>query len=149
MDWRKSMTTEESKKIIDLEKCNFKNMHTYFIVQDEEEKRALKEENTNLIKHYGYCNIDGRKERILNFKIEPPGLFRGRGNHPKVGLVRSRIVPEDVEINCSEDCIPVSPKGHDWKKICHKKTVTWLASWYEKVNKKKRKSILSWIKLHC
>lgn len=57
MDWRKSMTTEESKKIIDFEKCNFKNMHTYFIVQDEEEKRALKEENTNLIKLYGYCKL--------------------------------------------------------------------------------------------
>ena len=28
------------------------------------------------------------RERIGNFKIEPPGLFRGRGDHPKQGMIK-------------------------------------------------------------
>ena len=36
------------------------------------------------------------------FRTEPPSLFRGRGEHPKQGMVKRRIVPEDVIINCSK-----------------------------------------------
>jgi len=50
---------------------------------------------------HGYCNWDGRIEKVHNFKIETPGLFKGRGNHPKMGRIKRRIVPEDVVINCS------------------------------------------------
>lgn len=46
--------------------------------------------------------MDNHKERIANFKIEPPGLFRGRGNHPKMGMLKRRILPEDIIINCSK-----------------------------------------------
>ena len=28
------------------------------------------------------------RERIGNFKVEPPGLFRGRGDHPKQGRIK-------------------------------------------------------------
>ena len=37
------------------------------------------------------------RERIGNFKIEPPGLFRGRGDHPKQGMIK---VP-----SCSVVCV--------------------------------------------
>ena len=30
------------------------------------------------------------REKIGNFKIEPPGLFRGRGDHPKQGKIKVR-----------------------------------------------------------
>lgn len=46
--------------------------------------------------------MDGHKEKIGNFKIEPPGLFRGRGDHPKQGMLKRRTQPEDVIINCSK-----------------------------------------------
>lgn len=46
--------------------------------------------------------MDNHRERIGNFRIEPPGLFRGRGNHPKMGMLKRRIRPEDVIINCSK-----------------------------------------------
>lgn len=46
--------------------------------------------------------MDNHRERIANFKIEPPGLFRGRGNHPKMGMLKRRIMPEDIIINCSK-----------------------------------------------
>lgn len=64
--------------------------------------QKIKEENERLLKEYGYCVMDNHKERIANFKIEPPGLFRGRGNHPKMGMLKRRIMPEDIIINCSK-----------------------------------------------
>ncbi|XP_060590292.1 DNA topoisomerase I, mitochondrial-like [Ruditapes philippinarum] len=45
--------------------------------------------------------MDGHKEKIGNFRTESPGLFRGRGDNPKQGLLKRRIQPEDVVINCS------------------------------------------------
>ena len=43
--------------------------------------------------------MDGHRQRVGNFKIEPPGLFRGRGDHPKQGKFKKRTMPEDVIIN--------------------------------------------------
>ena len=37
---------------------------------------------------YLYAIVDGRKEKVGNFRIEPPGLFRGRGDHPKTGRLK-------------------------------------------------------------
>jgi hypothetical protein len=45
----------------------------------------IKAERDELEKPYLYATIDGRKEKIGNFRVEPPGLFRGRGEHPKKG----------------------------------------------------------------
>ena len=40
----------------------------------KEEKLKLKTENEAIVKEYGWCIIDGHKQRIGNFKIEPPGM---------------------------------------------------------------------------
>ncbi|KAJ4442162.1 DNA topoisomerase 1, partial [Periplaneta americana] len=140
-DWRKVMSEKEKEKITDLSKCNFKQMHSYFVKKSEErkamtkeEKKKIKEQNEEIVKEYGFCTIDGHKERIGNFKIEPPGLFRGRGEHPKMGMLKRRVEPEDVIINCSKDsAIPKPPDGHKWKEVRHDRNVTWLASWTENV----------------
>jgi DNA topoisomerase-1 len=140
-DWRKVMSDSEKAKIKDLRKCNFKQMHAYFMDiaeknrnRTKEEKQALKEKNEALIKEYGFCIIDGHKEKIGNFKIEPPGLFRGRGEHPKMGMLKRRVEAEDIIINCSHDSkIPQPPPGHCWKEVRHDDNVTWLASWTENV----------------
>ncbi|XP_013133683.1 PREDICTED: DNA topoisomerase I, mitochondrial [Papilio polytes] len=140
-DWRKMMTHEEAKLIKDLNKCDFKEMHAYFLSVSEknrnrtkEEKAAIKAKNEEIQKEYGFCTIDGHKEKIGNFRIEPPGLFRGRGEHPKMGMLKRRVMPEDVLINCSKDSkIPKPPAGRKWKEVRHDNTVTWLASWTENV----------------
>ncbi|CAG4944163.1 unnamed protein product [Colias eurytheme] len=140
-DWRKVMTSEEAKIIKDLSKCDFKEMQAYFQSVSEknknrskEEKAAIKAKNEEIQKEYGFCIIDGHKEKIGNFRIEPPGLFRGRGEHPKMGMLKRRVMPEDVLINCSKDSkIPKPPSGHKWKEVRHDNTVTWLASWTENV----------------
>jgi len=116
-------------------------MHTYFKAKSEEkknrtkeEKQQLKVENEAVVKEFGWCIIDGHKQRIGNFKIEPPGLFRGRGDHPKMGMVKRRVMPEDVIINCSKGPnVPKPPPGHKWKEVRHDNTVTWLASWTENI----------------
>nr|SVE85366.1 EOG090X0296 [Daphnia pulicaria] len=139
-DWRKFMTHSEKEIITDLKKCDFTYMLTYFKAKSEErknrtkeEKLKLKSENEEMVKEYGWCIIDGHKQRIGNFKIEPPGLFRGRGDHPKMGMVKRRVIPEDVIINCTKGTAPKPPPGHKWKEVRSDNTVTWLASWTENV----------------
>jgi DNA topoisomerase-1 len=57
----------------------------------KEEKKKIKEEKEEIDKINGYCYLDGRKEKVGNYRIEPPGLFRGRGEHPKTGKFGSKI----------------------------------------------------------
>ncbi len=140
-DWRKVMSPEERSVIKDLSKCNFDQINVYYKevsearkARSKEEKKAEKEKNEAIQKEYGFCIIDGHKEKIGNFRIEPPSLFRGRGEHPKQGKLKRRVVPEDVIINCSADSnVPQPPKGHKWKKVQHDNKVTWLASWTENI----------------
>ena len=54
----------------------------------KEEKKKIKEEKGKVDDVYGWCLLDGRKEKVGNFRIEPPGLFRGRGEHPKTGCLK-------------------------------------------------------------
>ena len=70
-----------------------------------------------------------------NYNMEPPGLFRGRGEHPKTGCLKRRCVAESVAINISEDaCVPpCTLPGHAWQSVRHDPTVTWLCSWQENV----------------
>ena len=76
-------------------------------------------------KIYGVCTIDGRKEKLNNFKIPSPGLFRSRSEHPRMGMVRRRITPEEIIINCSENSkVPAPPAGHRWKEVRHDNTVS-------------------------
>jgi len=140
-DWRKVMTEKEKDIIRDLSKCDFSEINEHFKKVSEErksrpkeEKKVEKEQNENIILEYGFCTMDGHKEKIGNFRTEPPSLFRGRGEHPKQGMIKRRIMPEDVIINCSKDSeVPVPPQGRRWKKVQHDNTVTWLASWTENI----------------
>ncbi|XP_008408759.1 DNA topoisomerase I, like [Poecilia reticulata] len=140
-DWRKEMTSEEKSTITDLKRCNFSEMSEYFKAQSEarkamtkEQKQKIKEENERLLHEYGFCIMDNHKERIANFRIEPPGLFRGRGDHPKMGMLKRRIRPQDIIINCSKDSkYPTPPPGTKWKEVRHDNKVTWLVSWTENI----------------
>ena len=74
-------------------------------------------------------HIDGKKQQVGNFRIEPPGIFLGRGCHPLIGKNKKNILPEDITINISKDAkIPeINIKGEQqWGKIIHDNTVYWL-----------------------
>ena len=51
--------------------------------------RQAKEAKDLLEAPYRTCLLDGRKEKVGNFRIEPPSLFRGRGAHPKTGKLKA------------------------------------------------------------
>ncbi|KAF9110176.1 DNA topoisomerase 1 [Mortierella sp. AM989] len=129
-------------EIKSFEKCDFTRMYEYFQKEKEtkknltkEQKQALKDEKQVLEDLYGTCLLDGRKEKVGNFRMEPPGLFRGRGKHPKTGCLKLRVLPEQVTLNLSKDApVPKAPAGHRWQKIVHDDTKTWLATWKENVN---------------
>ena len=65
----------------------------------KEEKQKLKEDNQKIADMYGTCIMDGHKQKVGNYRVEPPGLFRGRGDHPKQGKLKTRLQPEDITIN--------------------------------------------------
>ncbi|KAF9368866.1 DNA topoisomerase 1, partial [Podila verticillata] len=128
--------------IISFKKCDFTPMYDHFQKEKEkkknltkEQKQALKNEKDELDLHYGTCILNGRKEKVGNYRIEPPGLFRGRGKHPKTGALKFRVQPEQVTLNLSKDApVPKAPAGHKWAKIVNDDTKTWLATWKENVN---------------
>lgn len=44
-------------------------------------------------------------------------------------------MPEQVTINIGKDAvIPSPPAGHEWGKVQHDNTVSWLAMWKENIN---------------
>ena len=62
-------------------------------------------------------------------------LFRGRGEHPKMGMCQ-RIKPEDVILNIGKNvAIPPCPiDEHKRCRIIHDSTVTYIAKWIENIN---------------
>ena len=50
------------------------------------------------------CTFELYLCQVGNFRVEPPGLFRGRGEHPRMGKLKSRIYPRDIVINIGPLC---------------------------------------------
>lgn len=86
-----------SKKlsITDLRKCDFSEIREHLLREREERKNRTKEEKQiekaekdRVQKKYGFAIVDGYEQKISNYRVEPPGLFLGRGNHPKSGMLK-------------------------------------------------------------
>lgn len=128
--------------IRDFTKCDFSKMFNYFETKKDEkksltnaEKKAIKAEKEAMEEPFKTCLLNGRKEQVGNFRIEPPGLFRGRGAHPKTGKLKRRVKPEDVILNLGKEAnIPEPPTGHSWAEIRHDNKVSWLAMWRENIS---------------
>ncbi|KAH8905149.1 hypothetical protein BR93DRAFT_929396 [Coniochaeta sp. PMI_546] len=128
--------------IKEFSKLDFKPIFEYYDAMREAkknrpaaEKKAEKAEKDAREAPYMYCKWDGRKEKVGNMRVEPPGLFRGRGDHPKTGKVKKRVMPEQVTINIGKEAkVPEPPAGHKWKAVQHDNKATWLAMWQENVN---------------
>lgn len=124
-----------------LELCDFEDIYQWHLREREkklsrtrEEKKAIKQKQDEEAEPYRYCMWDGRQEQVANFRVEPPGLFRGRGKHPLMGKLKVRVQPEDITINIGETAtVPAPPPGHQWAAVQHDHTVTWLAMWRDSV----------------
>jgi DNA topoisomerase-1 len=137
--------TDSSGQKVDIKefsKCDFRPIFQYYDAQREAkkalpaaEKKALKAAKDAAEASYMHCVWDGRKQKVGNFRVEPPGLFRGRGEHPKTGKVKTRVQPEQITINIGKEAtVPAPPEGHRWKEIKHDQEGTWLVMWQENVN---------------
>ncbi|KAF2650173.1 hypothetical protein K491DRAFT_697506 [Lophiostoma macrostomum CBS 122681] len=129
-------------KIKKFDKCDFKPIFEWFEAERAKkkalpaaEKKALKAAKDEAEAPYMFCTWDGRKQKVGNFRVEPPGLFRGRGEHPKTGRVKKRVLPEQITLNIGKEAkVPDAPAGHRWKEIKHDQEGTWLAMWQENIN---------------
>ncbi|KAL4887724.1 hypothetical protein BJY04DRAFT_6150 [Aspergillus karnatakaensis] len=128
--------------IKEFSKCDFRPIFEFYDAQRQEkkalpqaEKKRLKAEKDEQEAPYMFCMWDGRKQKVGNFRVEPPSLFRGRGEHPKTGHVKSRVQPEQITINIGKEArVPPPPEGHKWKEVKHDQEGTWLAMWQENIN---------------
>jgi DNA topoisomerase-1 len=144
-DFKKYLTPEH-KKIFK----NFALMDFSVIVEkleemkEEDKNLSSKEKDAKKIKtaerkqDYGYAIINGIKEPVGNFTIEPAAIFYGRGNNPNRGKIKRDIEPEEVTINVQEG-VKVAPptsggKAHKWKNVMHDHNAAWIASWKDPIS---------------
>jgi len=146
-DWKIYLKKGGFSKISELNKCNFKLIYDYLIkIKEEklniskEEKEENKERKDEEEKKYKIAFVDGKEQMVGNFRMEPPGIFMGRGCHPKAGKIKKRILPEDITLNIDKESkIPELPsfyKDKKWGKIIHDNTLEWLASWKDTITDK-------------
>jgi DNA topoisomerase I len=137
-DWKKTLNTN---KIQSFDDCDFTDYRNKYLelkqekkdLMDDEEKKKLKEHEEK----YKIAIVDGKEQDVGNFRVEPPGLFIGRGNNPNIGKIKRRIYPEDITINIGKNVpIPEALDGHKWGKIIHNRNVEWIASWKDNVTDK-------------
>ncbi|OEU17572.1 Topoisom_I_N-domain-containing protein [Fragilariopsis cylindrus CCMP1102] len=129
--------------IKDFKKCDFEPVRIHLNQQklikkaiSDQERKTNKDDRNKLMFKFGIAQVDGHLEKVGNFNMEPPSAFRGRGEHPKMGKLKSRVAPEQVSLNLSE-CAPIprcDVPGHAWGDIRHDPRGQWLATWKENIN---------------
>lgn len=82
LEAKKAMTKEEKKVLISLFVLFSIHYCLFFLFQQASEAQK------KLAEPYMYAMVDGHKEKVGNFRVEPPGLFQGRGKHPLQGRVK-------------------------------------------------------------
>jgi DNA topoisomerase-1 len=135
-DWKKILGPNHIIK--DLEGVDFSLIYAHLLKLKEDNKtddrKKSKEQRDIEEMKYKTAIVNGVEEPVGNYKVEPPGIFIGRGCHPELGRIKKRILPGDITINIGKDVpIPPTPDGSKWGRIIHDKTVTWLASWTENI----------------
>lgn len=139
--WKDFKPTLENIQVSSLDEIDFSLIKKYLNKEKEkkaemskEQKEKIKEKQQEIEEPYKNCIIDGGQLKIDNFKIEPPGIFIGRGTHPKSGKIKKRIRPEDVTINLDKEApIPKPNISGNWGNVINDRTVVWLANWKEEI----------------
>jgi DNA topoisomerase-1 len=146
-DWKPILKKGGFNQITELEKCDFKLINQHLLKHKEvkanlskEEKEKIKEKKDKYEEKFKTALVDGKSQPTGNFRIEPPGIFLGRGCHPLAGKIKQRVFPEDIIINIDEkSTVPSMPsfyKDHKWKDVIHDNTLEWLASWKDTITGK-------------
>ncbi|KAH8412125.1 hypothetical protein KR222_011883 [Zaprionus bogoriensis] len=129
------LSCDQRLYITKFELCDFVQIHEYLKWQKSLESISRTARAKEREDHYGYCFVDGVRRRVKLFRIRAPGLcysLPNRSNSLVMGMIRPRVLPEDVTINCGEyDEPPKPPLGHSWMRVQHDHSVTWLYSWVD------------------
>ena len=158
-DWKKLLGKES--KIENLEDCDFseykqilideKQIHKNIVLATEsisvesDKINSIEQEMSRIYynidpkdeEKYKIAIVDGKSQPVGNYRMEPPGIFLGRGDNPKIGKIKPRVYPEDVTINIGKEAkIPETLKNHKWGKIVHDRHAEWLASWKDMITGK-------------
>jgi DNA topoisomerase-1 len=142
-DFKKYLTTEHKKIFKDFKKIDFTNL-VKMIESDKEakkkvtnsEKRRKKVQLEERKREYGYGFVNGNREKVGNYNVEPGAIFYGRGKNANRGKIKVDINPEDVTINIGKnDPVPQPPPGRKWGKIVHDQSGVWLAKWNDTITK--------------
>lgn len=151
-DWKTLFPRDSPIKDINL--CDFRKIQAYILKTkeaakniDKEEKKRAKDKKDKIAEKYKYATIDGKKQPVGNFMVEPPSIFIGRGSHPSLGCIKWRVYPHDITLNLSKGApIPeidkaafsssVDTKQLKWGEIIHEPKSYWLASWKDLITGK-------------
>ena len=144
--WKDFKPTLSGLNINSLEEIDFKPLKNYLEKQKEiksllskEQKEDLKKAQEEQDEPFKNCIIDGVQQKISNFKIEPPGIFIGRGSHPKIGRIKKRVRPENVILNLDKEAkMPTPNVPGKWGAVIHERAVIWLATWKEEITGKNK-----------
>ena len=138
-DFKEYLTPEHKLIFIDFSRINWSDIVKKYNDMKNQgsntaEKLEKKEYNAAKERKYGYAVLDGKKEKIGNYTVEPQGIFFGRGKHPERGRIKKEINPEDVILNLgASDPVPSPPPGHKWKGIVSEHNATWLAKYTDSI----------------
>ena len=144
--WKDFKPALEGITVNSLDDIDFSLIKKY-LDNEKEKKAAISKEDKEKIKNrqlkeeepYMFCIIDGNQQKVGNYRIEPPGIFLGRGSHPKIGRIKKRVYPEDVTLNLDKEApIPKTLNSHKWNDIIHDQSVIWLATWKEEITGKNK-----------
>lgn len=147
-----SKLIDKNLNITDFEKIDFNLIRKHIEKENEnrlnmtkEQKEVIKLEQKKKEEKFLFATIDGKEQPVGNFRIEPPGIFLGRGCHPLIGKIKKRVYPEDIIINIGKgEKIPDTGfENRSWKQVIHDKNVIWLASWKENISNKTKYVFLS------
>lgn len=83
-DWRDVLGKDHEIK--ELDKCDFSLIYSY-LVRLKEEKKLISKVVEDVDK-FKIAIVDGKPQQVGNFRIEPPGIFLGRGCNPKLGRIK-------------------------------------------------------------
>lgn len=133
-----------------LEACDFSEFLAHFEKLKELRERfreTIAKRRAEFEEPYRKAKIDGKEEAVGNFRVEPPGIFLGRGEHPLAGRIKRRLAPSDFTLNLGESS-PIPLPSHEpdwavdgggqmaWGAIVHDHNSEWLASWVDPLSRK-------------
>lgn len=133
-----------------LEDCDFSEFLAHFDHIKELRERfreVISSKRSEFEKAYSFAIVDGKAEGVGNFRVEPPGIFLGRGDHPLAGRIKRRLAPVDFVLNLGEQATVPSPTHEPdwtldgggqlaWGAIVHDHDSEWLASWVDPLTRK-------------